>query len=147
MTRVRDLLRRKNPMVITVEPITEVWIAVRLLLQHNIGGLPVVDRDGWLVGFLGERDLVAAMGRHRAAVRDLSVAEVMQPPPTCATDDPLREVMGKMTRERLRHLVVVDGDRLVGILSIGDLVKYRLDELETETGVLRDYLTAHRAAV
>lgn len=147
MTRVRDLLRQKNPVVITVEPVTEVRTAVRLLLQNYIGGLPVVEQDVRLVGFLGERDLIAAMDHHRAAVRDLSVAEVMQQPPTCATDDPLRAVMARMTRERLRHLVVVDGDRLAGILSIGDLVKHRLDELETETGVLRDYLTAHRAAV
>ncbi len=147
MTQVREVLRRKNPVLITVEPFTEVRTAVRLLLQHNIGGLPVVAQDGQLVGFLGERDLVTAMDRHQAAVRDLHVSEVMRPPPTCATDDPLREVMARMTRERLRHLVVVDGDRLAGILSIGDLVKHRLDELETETGVLRDYLTAHRAAV
>jgi CBS domain-containing protein len=68
-----------------------------------------------------------------------------RPAPTCRADDPLPGVMARMTRNRLRHLVVVGDDGIVGVVSVGDLVKHRLEQLETETGVLRDYVAAQRA--
>ncbi|HEV2129990.1 MAG TPA: CBS domain-containing protein [Longimicrobiaceae bacterium] len=145
MSQVRELLRTKSADLVTVEPNTDVGNAVRLLQRHNIGGLPVVEPDGQLVGFLGERDVIRALDRNIDTVRGLPVSSVMEAPPTCSPDDSLQEVMGRMTRERHRHLLVLEGGRLSGILSIGDLVKHRLDQLEMETGVLRDYVVASRA--
>jgi CBS domain-containing protein len=145
MTRVRELLRGKSPTLITIEPATDIGDAVRLLQRHNIGGLPVVEPGGQLVGFVGERDVIRALDRNNGTVRDMPISRFMQVPPTCTVDDSLHDVMAKMTRERLRHLVVLEDRRLVGIISIGDLVKHRLDEFELETGVLRDYVVAQRA--
>jgi CBS domain-containing protein len=143
--QVRELVRSKGSGAITVEPGADLGTAARLLMQHNIGGLPVVTDEGSLVGFLAERDVVRAVDRSSASVRQLSAERIMRPPPTCAGDDSLREVMARMTRDRLRHLVVMDGERILGVLSVGDLVKHRLEELETEAGVLRDYVAAGRA--
>jgi CBS domain-containing protein len=145
--RVGKLLEKKNlPEVITIVPAASVPTAARLLMQYTIGGLPVVGADGRLVGFLSERDFVRAVNQYTDGIRDLTVAEIMRSPaPTCTADDPLNEVTARMNRERLRHLVVLDGRSIVGILSVGDIVKRRIEELEIETGVLRDYVVAQRA--
>lgn len=143
---VRDLLGRKGTAVFTGRPTMTVDQAVRLLLKHNIGGLPVVTPGGSLVGFVSERDIVRAIATNSEKVRAQAIEQVMRrPAPTCRSDESLHEVMSRMTRKRLRHLVAVDDDRIVGVISIGDLVKHRLEQLETETGVLRDYLAGRRA--
>jgi CBS domain-containing protein len=142
---VRELLKQKRMDVISVESTQSVADAARLLMEHGIGGLPVVD-GGSLLGFVSEREIVHAVDGQSTNVRDVSIASIMRrPAPVCSQDDPIREVMKRMTRERLRHLVVMDGDRLAGVLSVGDLVKHRLDQLETEAGVLRDYVAGQRA--
>jgi len=145
MMHVRELLGKKSANVVTVQPNTDVLTAVQLLINHNIGGLPVVTPDGTLVGFVSERDVVKAVGASSDALPRQSVDRIMQRPPICRADDTLQEVMGRMTRERLRHLVVIDDGRAVGVISVGDLVKHRLEELELEAGTLRDYLAAQRA--
>ena len=143
---VRELLKQKRMEVISVAPTATVAEAVRLLMEHGIGGLPVVDGNAALVGFVSEREVVNAVDRHSANVRDVDIASIMRrPAPTCSSAEPIREVMKRMTRERLRHLVVLDQDRIVGMVSVGDLVKHRLEQLETEAGVLRDYVAAQRA--
>lgn len=144
---VRQVIRRKAGELVTVAPDQELTFAVRLLLERRIGGLPVVEASGGLVGFLSERDVVQAVDRSSLGVGHLRVDQVMhRPPPTCSVDDTLQEVMMRMTRDRLRHLVVMDGHTLAGVLSVGDLVKHRLEQLETEAGVLRDYVAAQRAS-
>lgn len=147
--RVRDLIERKaNEEVVTVEPSADVATAARLLMEQRIGGLPVVTHEGELVGMVAEREIVRAVHMHASSVRNLSVLEVMRrPAPTCRLDDDLVEVAARMNRERLRHLVVLDGGgrRIAGMLSIGDIVRRRVEELELETGVLRDYVVAQRA--
>jgi CBS domain-containing protein len=144
---VREILRTKGNHVVTVRPETGLAEAVRLLMRHGIGGLPVVDRNGSYVGLLSERDLVHALDATPGDVRTQSVAQAMhRPPPACRLDEPLQSVMQRMTRERLRHLVVLDGERIAGLISVGDIVRYRLQQLETETGVLRDIVAAQRAA-
>lgn len=146
--RVADLVQRKRADVTTIEPYRDVAAAARLLIQHNIGGLPVVTADGSLVGFMSERDIVRAVDLHRKAALELPVERVMRrPAPVCSAADSLYEVMTLMTRDRLRHLVVVDGARTVGVISVGDLVKHRLEQLETEVGVLRDYVAAQRSSI
>jgi CBS domain-containing protein len=144
--RVRELLRKKPLGAISVEATANVAAAARLLMEHGIGGLPVVGADSALVGFLSEREVVDAVDRHASDVRDVRVLSVMRrPAPVCSADDPIQEVMERMTRERLRHLVALDEHRIAGVISVGDLVKHRLEELETEAGVLRDYVAGQRA--
>lgn len=144
--RVRDLLKQKEATVISVEPATDVATAAHRMMRHNVGGLPVLGAGGRVVGLVAERDVVEAVDEHTESVRRLPVERIMQPPPTCALDDALQDVMSRMTRKRLRHLIVLDGDRVAGVISVGDLVKHRLEQLETETGVLRDYVAAQRAS-
>ena len=144
---VRELLRRKVAAVTTVPAGSDLGTAVRLIMKHLVGGLPVVTEDGTVTGFIAERDIVAALDGTAGSVRDLRVDDVMRSPaPTCSAADTLHEVMVRMTRERLRHIAVLDGGRLAGVVSVGDMVKHRLEELQTETGVLRDYVAAQRAA-
>jgi CBS domain-containing protein len=144
--RVRELLSRKPSSVITVEPSTEVGAVARLLLEHGIGGVPVVSETGAILGFVAERDIVQAVNDQQNSVRHLRADAVMRrPAPTCTADDAVHDVMVRMTRQRLRHLVVEDQGKTLGVISVGDLVKHRLEQLETETGVLRDYVAAQRA--
>jgi CBS domain-containing protein len=147
MTVVKDLFRREPGEVVTVDSNAILASAVRLLMNHNIGGVPVVASGGSVVGFIAERDVVKALESNSEHALRLPVQQVMRrPAPICHSDDSLQEVMARMTRDRLRHLVVVDAGRIVGVISVGDIVKYRLEQLETETGVLRDYVAARRAS-
>jgi CBS domain-containing protein len=143
--RVKDILQRKSGTLITIREGETIGTAVRLLMHHGIGGLAVVDADGALTGFIGERDIVDVLYRHEGEVRHMQVARVMRRAPACNVEDDVIDVMARMTGERLRHLVAVDQDRPVGVISVGDIVKQRLGELEMETGVLRDYVAAQRA--
>ncbi len=145
--RVRELIQSKRlPDVVTLPLGADLAAAAGALMQHNIGGLPVVTPEGKLVGFLSERDIVRAVHRQGDAIRKTPVKQVMHAPaPVCAADDALNDVMARMNRERLRHLVVVDAERIAGVISVGDLVKHRIGELETEAGVLRDFVVAQRA--
>jgi len=145
--RVRQLLVRKNSgEVVTIPPTAHLSMAARLLMERRIGGLPVVREDGTLVGFVSERDIVRAVDEGKAGSPGQPVQDIMRrPAPTCSIEDELRETMKRMSRERLRHLVVLDGDTVLDVLSVGDLVKHRIEELETETGVLRDVVVAQRA--
>lgn len=143
---VRDLLTRKPVGVVSVKPTVSVAAASRRLIDEGVGGLPVVDEQGRLVGFLAERDVVALVDSKSSGIRDTPVSAAMRrPAPVCGADESLRTVMTRMTRERLRHLVVMDGERIAGVISVGDIVKQRLEQLETEAGVLRDYVAAQRA--
>lgn len=143
--RVGDLLKRKPGTVITISEADSVAAAVRLLLDRGVGGLAVVDDEGAMTGFISERDIVEALNRHSGDVRDLQVIHAMRRPPMCGLEDDVTDVMQRMTGERLRHFVAVDQGRPVGVISVGDIVKQRLVELELETGVLRDYVAGQRA--
>jgi CBS domain-containing protein len=143
--RVGDLLRRKPGPVITIREGDTVATAVRLLLDRGVGGLAVVDQGGALTGFISERDIVDVLNRHPGDVRDLHVVHAMRRPAVCGLEDDVTGVMQRMTAERLRHFVAVDQGRPVGVISVGDIVKQRLVELELETGVLRDYVAGQRA--
>lgn len=143
---VRDLLTRKPTGVVSVKPNASVAHAAGRLIDQGVGGLPVVDEQGRLVGFLAERDIVALVDSKGSGIRDTPVSSAMRrPAPVCGADESLRAVMTRMTRERLRHLVVMDDERIAGVISVGDIVKQRLEQLETEAGVLRDYVAAQRA--
>lgn len=138
---VNDILKAKGREVATVAPDTTVTDAVRLLHRRGIGAL-VVSADGnRLDGILSERDIVHALAAHGAAVLDRRVAELMtRRVVTCTPNDTIAELMGEMTRRRIRHLPVVDRGRLAGLVSIGDVVKNRLEEMESETTSLRQFI-------
>jgi CBS domain-containing protein len=142
---VRDLLGRKQSTMITVDSSKPVQDAIRLMIDHNIGGLPVVGSDGTVVGFVAERDMIQAVHEHQTTVHTLPVERVMRPIPACGADQPIEEAMRRMTSQRQRHLLVKDKGTFIGVISVGDIVKHRLEQLETETGVLRDYVAAQRA--
>lgn len=138
---VNDILKAKGRDVATVAPDTTVTDAVRLLHRRGIGAL-VVSADGnRLDGILSERDIVHALAAHGAAVLDRRVVELMtRRVVTCTPNDTIAELMGEMTRRRIRHLPVVDRGRLAGLVSIGDVVKNRLEEMESETTSLRQFI-------
>ena len=140
--KVQDILATKGSVVETIRPDAKVLIAVHRMRMQNVGAL-VVSRDGERVdGVLSERDVVRGLTNHGADLLEMSVVAVMSRAPTCSPADSLRTVMAQMTRTRNRHVPVVDGGRICGIVSVGDVVKHRLEEMELETSVLRDaYLT------
>jgi len=137
--RVRDIIRAKGTEVETVRGDSMMPVALHKLTTLNIGAL-VVSPDGALVdGVLAERDVVRGLARHGSRLLELQVRDVMtRGTPTCSPDDPVTKVMVDMTRSRNRHVPVVEDHRLCGLVSIGDVVKSRLDDLELEAAVLRD---------
>jgi len=140
---VAAILSSKGTTVEVVGPETLASVAVHRMASRSIGCLVVVGADDQLLGVLAERDVVRAIDRHGDGLSRLHVKDVMaRNPATCAVGDDLSELMRRMTSTRQRHLPVVDDDRLVGLVSIGDVVKHRLDALELETHVLRDVYLA-----
>jgi CBS domain-containing protein len=139
--KVASILKAKGASVATTPPDTTVFTAVWELRLKGIGAL-VVSADGTTVlGLISERDIVRGLAEHEASLLASRVSQVMTAPViTCTPEDSVTSVMALMTRHRVRHLPVVEGGKLCGIISIGDVVKHRLDELEMETNILRETL-------
>jgi CBS domain-containing protein len=142
--KVEAVLTAKGRQVASINPSATLATVAQRLRLEGIGSLVVLD-EGKLAGMISERDVVHAFAAHRAEAAELKVADVMaRDLVTCRPDDSLTRVLGLMTRHRVRHLPVLEGGRLVGLISIGDAVKHRLDELELEASVLRDaYIAGH----
>lgn len=142
--KVEAILQAKGRTVEKIRSEATVPMAIHELTTRGIGAL-VVSSDGERVeGIVSERDLVRGLAKHGAALLGMRVAEVMsRNVPVCSPEGSVKEVMATMTRTRQRHLPVVEDGRLCGIVSIGDVVKHRLEELELETHVLRDAYIAH----
>ena len=139
--KVKAMLSGKGDKVVTARSDTTVAAAIRMLKLEKIGALVVSDEGSRIQGILSERDVVRAMVDHGGEVLTMPVSELMtRAVKTCTLEANIRDVMSEMTRSRIRHLPVVDGGKLCGIISIGDVVKNRLEELETETTVLREYI-------
>ena len=141
---VEGILRAKGARVVTIRPDATLDELVRGLRDERIGAM-VVSKDGSHVdGIVSERDVVHALANTGAAAINARVADIMTTPVmTCAPTDSVKSLMELMTRHRIRHLPVVERDMVAGIVSIGDVVKNRLDEMSTETSVLREaYLGA-----
>jgi len=136
--KIAEILQGKGRAVASIHPEQTVASAVHEMKQRGVGAL-VVSRDrAHLAGIVSERDIVRALADDRG-VLDRPVAEIMTTNVvTCTREHTVTHAMALMTHRRHRHLPVLDGDELVGIVSIGDLVKARLDELEMESRVLRD---------
>jgi CBS domain-containing protein len=138
--RIADVLRNKGSEVATVAPDATVTELIATLAERNVGALPVVD-GGRLVGIVSERDVVRRLHAGGAAVLDARVADIMTSEvTTCSPSDGAAELASVMTRGRFRHLPVVVDGRLAGIVSIGDLVKARIDMLESEREQLQSYI-------
>jgi CBS domain-containing protein len=143
--RINDVLRAKGAQVVTVTPDTTVRRLLAILAEHRIGAV-VVSCDGIAVdGIVSERDIVQALASRGAAVMSEPVTAIYTAGVhTVTPQTPIEEVMRMMTERRVRHApVVVDGS-LQGIVSIGDVVKIRIDELETERTALTEYITGTR---
>ena len=138
---VHAILIRKGAIVFTIEPTESLANAAKALTHHDIGALVVTDAENHPVGIISERDIVRAIGEKESAAFETPVAEFMTRKVVfCNRRDNLVDLMRRMTDGKFRHLPVVEDGRLIGIVSIGDVVKCRLEELEQESATLREYI-------
>jgi len=115
--------------------------AVETLATRRIGALPVTDAGSSVAGIFSERDVLYALKTHGAAALEMKVRDVMTAPViSVSTSSTALEALSLMTRRRIRHLPVIDNGKMVGFVSIGDLVKFRIDRIEAEAGALREYI-------
>ena len=141
---IESILRRKGTSVTTIPPEASIKRAADWLRAKNIGAL-VVTSDDAILGLISEREIVHAFSRHGETAGSMRVKEVMQYGITAVSpDESVTRVMTLMTHHRVRHMPVLSGGKLVGIVSIGDVVKHRLEDLELEASVLRDVYNAAR---
>ena len=142
---IESILRRKGTDVTTIAPEASIKRAADWLHAKNIGALVVVTSENTVLGLISEREIVHAFSRYGETAASMPVKEVMQYGViTVSPDESVNRVMKLMTHHRVRHLPVLRGGKLAGIVSIGDVVKYRLEELELETNVLRDAYSVSR---
>lgn len=138
---VQKVLSRKGTTVYTVEPTATVAYAVKVLTEQGIGALVVTGAEGRTVGIVSERDIVRSINSHGAAVLDIQVSEIMtRKVATCTRQDKIADLMEQMTEGHFRHVPVVEDGRLLGIVSIGDVVKSRIEQVEQESHELREYI-------
>ncbi|WP_219415974.1 CBS domain-containing protein [Pseudonocardia nigra] len=141
--KIADILGSKGRNVHTVLPWLTVAEVVDRLNRHRVGAVLVCDENRAIRGIVSERDIVRALGKYGSDLLGKPVSEVMTPHvETCEPDETVAHAMARMTFGRYRHLPVVVDGALVGLVSIGDLVKHRVREMELETGVLRDRVIA-----
>jgi len=141
---ISDVLRTKGHNVVKIHPTDRVEDAVHKLAEHRIGALIVEDRWMKPVGIFSERDFIRAVAHEGASALRLEIKDLMTTPIiSCHSADRLDAVLATMTLKRIRHLPVIDNNELKGIVSIGDLVKHRLDEKELEASVLLEISRMH----
>ncbi len=143
--KVASILKAKGMGVLTTPPDATVATVARQLKEKGIGALVVSEDGTTLLGLIAERDIVHGLAEYGAKLLQHRVDQLMtRSVITCAPDDDITAVMAQMTRFRVRHIPVVQHGTLHGIVSIGDVVKHRLDELETEANILREaFLARH----
>jgi CBS domain-containing protein len=138
---VKAILSSKGSAVVTIAPAASLAEAAKLLSTHRIGAVIVTGPDARVIGVLSERDIVRALADRGAAALDLRVEQAMtRRVVTAGEADTVGDIMERMTTGKFRHIPVVESDRLVGVVSIGDVVKYRLEEMERESNAMRDYI-------
>jgi len=138
---IREILAIKGAHVYMIDPDRTVLDAVALLVQHGIGALLVRDASGAVAGIISERDVLRVCRDRSAELGRIRVGDVMTKElVVCVPDDETDYAMGIVTKNRVRHLPVMEGDRVAGMVSIGDLVKARLDAAEYENRYLREYI-------
>jgi CBS domain-containing protein len=138
---VKNILLGRRGNVVTIEPTADLAAAVKRLAERCIGALVILGADHRIVGILSERDIVRAFAERGPAALHEPVGQVMtRDVKTCSEDDTIESLMGRMTTGRFRHMPVVEQGKLVGIVSVGDVVKNRVEEMEREAAALRDYI-------
>lgn len=138
---VSTILAAKGGGVITIEPTATLAAAASLLSEKRIGALIILGPGGRVAGILSERDIVHSLAQRGRQALDEPLSQAMtREVVTCASDDAISSLMERMTTGKFRHMPVVDGGQLVGIVSIGDIVKRRVDEMERESEAMRDYI-------
>jgi CBS domain-containing protein len=138
---VKAILSRKGNDVITIEPTVTLSDAVKTLADRRIGAVVVVGADRQVAGILSERDIVRAVAQRGPGALQDAVEQVMtRRVVTCSESDTVAAIMERMTQGKFRHLPVVERGKLAGLVSIGDIVKHRLEEMEHESNALREYI-------
>lgn len=138
---VKTILAAKGHDVVLVEPQMTLFEAAQVMTENRVGAVVVLGSEHRIVGILSERDIVRAIARRGAKALDEEVLQVMtREVMTCTEDETTARVMSRMTAGRFRHLPVMKANRLIGIVSIGDVVKHRVEEIENESEALRDYI-------
>jgi len=141
--KLATLIHGKSHEIVKIKDNQSIAEAAIALTEHKIGALLVESQDGQIAGILSERDIVGGMAPHGADLHDVEVSELMTTNVIrCSPDDSVNEAMAMMTDRRIRHLPVFDGEELVGFISIGDLVKCRIMEVQSEAEALRQYIAS-----
>ena len=141
--KAKHILQSKGADVFAVSPDDSIAVAVSLLNEKNIGAVIVRGKSDEVVGILSERDVVRRLGKNGAEAMALRVSDCMTANPfTCAPDATVEELMAKMTEKRIRHLPVTLDGRVVGVISIGDVVKRKIEETEREAAALKEYISS-----
>jgi len=139
--KIRDILHGKGAQVVTIGPDATIHDAMAALVAHRIGSLVVLDQQGKIVGIITERDILRECAARSERVKETKVREVMTTNLIIGlADDEVSYVMGIMTQNRIRHLPILAGEHLEGLISIGDVVKAQLEETEFENRYLKDYI-------
>lgn len=142
--KVNDLLAKKSSAIQSTTPTTTLLDAIGKLNEHNIGALLVLDKEN-LAGIITERDVLHASGKHEGKIDQLKVEDFMSKDLiTCSKNESVEDVMGLMTMNRIRHLPILEDDKLVGIISIGDVVKAVLKKTKAEADDLKEYIHGRR---
>jgi CBS domain-containing protein len=138
---VQAILAAKGGDTISIEPTADLAAAAKLLSKHRIGAVVITGAGGRLAGILSERDIVRAMAKHGVDALAVSVAQVMtRNVMTCGENDSIADIMERMTAGKFRHLPVLRDGQLIGVVSIGDVVKQRVGEIEQDAEALREYI-------
>ena len=139
--KLAELIRGKSHEIVKIRSDKSIAEAAIAMTENKIGALLVEGQDGTIAGILSERDIVGGMAPHGADLHDVEVSELMtRDVIRCSPNDSVNEAMAMMTDRRIRHLPVFEGDDLVGFISIGDLVKCRIMEVQSEAEALRQYI-------
>lgn len=137
---IAAILQGRGSDIHTASPQESVQTVAARLAEKRIGALPVVEGDR-IVGIFSERDVIYGLAMHGTAMLDKIVGDVMTSPAITVTPDtPVLSALSLMSRRRIRHLPVAEGERLLGFVSIGDLVKFRIERIEAEANAMRDYI-------
>jgi CBS domain-containing protein len=138
---VKAILAAKGGEIVCIEPTADLAAATQLLSANRIGAVLIKGAGGHIAGILSERDIVRALSQHGAAALALPIGQVMtREVTTCTEEDNIATIMERMTAGKFRHMPVVSKGHLVGLISIGDVVKQRVEEIESESNALRDYI-------
>jgi CBS domain-containing protein len=142
---VKTILAAKGGEVVSIEPAADLVAAAKLLVKHRIGALVVTETGGCLVGILSERDIIRALAENVSAALQMSVAEVMTRDVfTCGMDDSTSSVLKRMTTGKFRHMPVLENDRVVGLVSIGDIGKRHMETLSDHFDQLNEHFNLMR---